>query len=69
MNTVKVLLLLVANFGLSLEQFDKKKKKKKNASLHEALEEEIYVEIPLGFDKGLGRAKMCKLKKVLYGLK
>lgn len=41
----------------------------KNLFLHGDLEEEIYMEIPSGFDKGTRPNKVCQLKKVLYGLK
>ena len=40
-----------------MHQFDVK-----NAFLHGSLEEEVYMEIPLGY-------KVCRLKKALYGLK
>ena len=36
--------------------------------MHEDLEEDIYMEIPLGFCKSLGRANAWKLKKALYDL-
>lgn len=42
MNTVRVLLSLVANLGWCMQQFDIK-----NAFLHGDLDEEIYMEIPL----------------------
>ena len=38
-----------------------------NAYLHENLEKEIYMEVPLGFKANDG--KMCKLRKTPYGLK
>lgn len=64
MNTVRVLLSLAANFGSSLQQFDVK-----NAFLHGDLEEEVFMEPPLGFDKDFGNNQVCRLKKALYGLK
>jgi hypothetical protein len=62
MNTVRVILSLVANFGWDLHQYDVK-----NAFLHGDLEEEIYMEAPPGFEFKEGM--VCKLKKALYGLK
>ena len=64
MNTVKILLLLVANCNRDLQQFDVK-----NAFLNEDLEGEIYMEVPPGFGSNLATKKMCKLKKALYELK
>lgn len=47
MNTIHVLLPLVVNHGWSLQQFDGK-----NVFLHGELEEEVFMEAPLGFDDG-----------------
>ncbi|RDX65732.1 hypothetical protein CR513_55583, partial [Mucuna pruriens] len=44
MNTVRVIISLATHFGWNLQQFDVK-----NAFLHGELEEEVYMEIPLGF--------------------
>ena len=62
MNTVRILLSMAANRGWSMQQFDVK-----NAFLHGNLDEEIYMEVPLGLE--LEKNKVCKLKKTLYGLK
>ncbi|RDX84065.1 hypothetical protein CR513_34940, partial [Mucuna pruriens] len=41
----------------------------KNAFLHGDPEEEICIEIPLGFYSHNEKNKVCRLKKALYGLK
>ena len=46
MNTVRILLSLAANYGWELQQFDVK-----NAFLHGDLEEEIYMDVPPGYEK------------------
>lgn len=63
MNTIRILLSLVANFEWPLEQIDVK-----NAFLHGDLKE-VYMELPSGFEEQLEIGKVCKLKKSLYGLK
>lgn len=45
MNTMRIILLLVAHFGWDLQQLNDK-----NVLLHGDLESELYTEIPLGFD-------------------
>jgi transposase InsO family protein len=64
LNSVRVLLSLAANFDWPLHQFDVK-----NAFLHGELEEEIYMELPPGYEYGVAANKVCKLEKALYGLK
>ena len=63
MNTVRVLLSLVAQFDWDLQQFDVK-----NVFLYRELKEEIYMDLPLSFNMHLKGKKACKLKKALYGL-
>ena len=64
MNSVRILLSLAANFGWDLHQFDVK-----NAFLHGDLEEEVYMDVPPGFEDIKTEGKVCRLKKSLYGLK
>ena len=63
MNTVRILLSLVAHYNWKLLQYDGK-----NAFLYSDLDEVIYMNIPAGFERNTGN-KMCKLKKSIYGLK
>ncbi|RVW42603.1 Retrovirus-related Pol polyprotein from transposon TNT 1-94 [Vitis vinifera] len=53
-----------ANLNWSLHQFDVK-----NAFLHGGLEEEVYMDIPLGYSVTTGTNEVCKLQQALYGLK
>jgi len=64
MNTVIVILSLAVNHDWDLQQFDVK-----NVFLHGDLEEEIYMELPPGYDEQVATRIVCKLKKDLYGLK
>ena len=59
-NTLRVLLSLAARNDWSLHQMDVK-----NAFLNE----EVYMQLPFGFEENLGKDKVCKLLKSLYGLK
>ena len=63
MSTVIIILSLAAHFGWEMHQFDVK-----NAFLHGSLEEEVYMEIPPGYDAINEGDKVCRLKKALYGL-
>ncbi|KAG0485268.1 hypothetical protein HPP92_009347 [Vanilla planifolia] len=62
MNTVRILLSLAAHFDWQLLQYDVK-----NAFLHGDLDEEIYTNIPPGFEKDTSN-QVCRLRKALYGL-
>jgi len=64
LNTVRVLLSLAANLDWLLHQLDVK-----NAFLHGDLEEEVYLDIPLGCLSSSEARVVCKLQRALYGLK
>jgi Reverse transcriptase (RNA-dependent DNA polymerase) len=64
MNTVRTLISCVVNFGWNIHQLDVK-----NAFLHGDLKEEVYMELPPGFDNEQVAGKVCRLKRSLYGLK
>ncbi|KAH9657194.1 retrovirus-related pol polyprotein from transposon RE1 [Citrus sinensis] len=64
MNSIRVLLSLAASLGWQLQQLDLK-----NAFLNGELEEEVYMDLPPGFENEYGIEKVCKLKRSLYGLK
>ncbi|XP_062090436.1 retrovirus-related Pol polyprotein from transposon RE1 isoform X1 [Humulus lupulus] len=64
LNTIRVLLSLAANQDWPLHQLDVK-----NAFLNGDLEEEVYMDIPPGFENSSNHDKVCRLKKSLYGLK
>lgn len=63
LNTVRVLLSLATNKDWPLHQLDVK-----NAFLNSDLEE-VYMDIPPGFENSSNPNKVCKIKKSLYNLK
>ena len=63
LNTVRELLSITVNLDWTLQQLDVK-----NTFLNKDLEEEVYMDSPLGFDGNYG-SKVCKLRKSLYDLK
>ena len=63
-NTNKILISLAVNLDWPLYRYDIK-----NAFLHGELNEEIYMNIPPGYEGKMNEGKVCKLKKALYGLK
>ena len=67
MNTIHILLALVAHRGWTLQQYDVK-----NAFLHGNLIEEIYMALPPGYYSwapSTPASVVCRLWKSLYGLK
>ncbi|RVW28765.1 Retrovirus-related Pol polyprotein from transposon RE1 [Vitis vinifera] len=64
LNTIRILLSLVVNQDWCLQQLDIK-----NAFLNVDLEEEVYMEIPPGFEESMAKNQVCKLQKSLYDLK
>ena len=64
LNIVRVLLSIAANLDWQLQQLDIK-----NAFPNGDLEEEVYMDLPPGFDKERKEGKVYKLKKSLYKLK
>ena len=64
MTTVRVVIAVAASQGWIMHQMDVK-----NAFLHGELQEEVYVEQPLGYVDPGHQYYVCKLCKALYGLK
>lgn len=64
MNSIRILLSIVANRGLPLWRLDVK-----NGFLHGDLHKEVYMMLPLGFKILGSEGKVYRLKKTLYGLK
>jgi Reverse transcriptase (RNA-dependent DNA polymerase) len=64
MGTVKILVSCTTNFNWLLHQLDVQ-----NIFLHGDLREEVYMEVSSGFTTTQSTEKVCKLKKLLYGLK
>lgn len=57
MNTIKVILSLATNLDWSLHQLDAK-----NAFLNGDLEDEVYLDIRIGFGTHESTSKVCKLQ-------
>jgi hypothetical protein len=64
MATVRVVIAVVASRGWVLHQMDVK-----NAFLHGELQEEVYLDQPLGYEDMSHPDYVCRLRKALYGLK
>ena len=60
-NSIRILLSIATNLEWLLQQLDAK-----NAFLNGDLEEEVYMDVMLGFEGNNNLGKVCKL---LYGLK
>ena len=64
MNTVRVLISIAVNLNWELLQYDIK-----NAFLYGDLKEEIYMQVPPGYENETTQGKVCRLKRSIYGLK
>ena len=64
LNTIRVLLSLATNLDWPLHLFDVK-----NVFLHDDLENEIYMDIPLEYTASQKTEVVYKLQHSLYGLK
>jgi len=64
LDSLRLLLSLVATFDWEIHQIDIK-----SAYLNGNLEEEIYMDQPRGFEVKGAENKVCRLLKVIYGLK
>jgi hypothetical protein len=62
--SIRAIMSLVTSMGWSLHQMDVK-----TTFLNGAIEEEVYIEQPQGFEVHSRDTHVCRLKKVLYGLK
>ena len=61
---IQLILAIAANLNLELYQMDVK-----TVFLNGELDEEIYMDQPIGFVTKGQEHKMCKLKQSIYGLK
>jgi Reverse transcriptase (RNA-dependent DNA polymerase) len=64
MSTVRTLISMIVNGAWQLHQLDVK-----NVFLHGDLLKEVYIDIPSGFDTNQTVGKVCRFKKLFYGLK
>jgi hypothetical protein len=64
MAIVRAVIVVVASRGWVLHQMDVK-----NAFLHGELQEEVYLDQPLGYEDMSHPYYVCRLHKALYGLK
>jgi hypothetical protein len=61
---IRLILAMVASLNLELHQMDVK-----TAFLNEELDEEIFMDQPIGFVVKGQERKACRLNRSLYGLK
>ena len=64
LTSIRLILAIVARMDLKLHQMDVK-----TVFLNRKLDEEIYMDQPLGFELKGQERKVCKLKTSIYGLK
>ena len=62
--SIRTVISLAAQMGWEIHQMDVK-----TAFLNGAIEEEVYIEQPEGFETHDKKSHVCRLKKALYGLK
>jgi len=63
-DSFRIIMALVAHYDLELHQMDVK-----TAFLNGDLEEDVYIDQPVGFDEEGKEHMVCKLKRSIYGLK
>ena len=63
-DSFRIIMALVAHYDLELHQMDVK-----NAFLNGDLEEDVYMDQPVGFAEEGKEHMVCKLKRSIYGLK
>ena len=63
-DSFRIIMALVAHYDLELHQMDAK-----TAFLHGNLNEEVYIDQPMGFIEKGKEHMVCKLKRSIYGLK
>jgi hypothetical protein len=62
--SIRAVISIAAEMGWKIHQMDVK-----TAFLNGLIEEEVYIEQPLGFEVHGRESHVCRLKKALYGLK
>ena len=63
-DSFRIIMALLTHYDLKLHQMDIK-----TAFLNGNLEDNVYMEKPVGFTKETKEHMVCKLKKPIYGLK